>query len=321
MGITKQGYYPVGHAALLLIDYRNSEILYFDFGRYHTPDGFGRVRDSESDPELKIDIKANIVNGTITNIKEILLKIDKNKSTHGEGKLISSITTNIDFDLSYQKAKTMQFEEEIAYGPFKRGGSNCSRFVASVYRAGCSHSFFQKNRILFSYLYCKTPTSNIITTHSGSNVYIVSDGRCNLEKSMISVLLNNYKEENYLSIVFNSTTDNQIPTGAQVLKGVGCSAWFKIDATDQKHLFHVRRYSENGKIEIDAIYQLDTLGFDIDLPYSLDYISNGIQCRVFQNGIRFTMQNIKYLPSTIVTPIVKPTYKNIIGRLKYRFVK
>lgn len=47
-----------GHAALLLIKKESSEINYFDFGRYITSYGNGRVRSKETDPELMIPLKA-----------------------------------------------------------------------------------------------------------------------------------------------------------------------------------------------------------------------------------------------------------------------
>ena len=45
--------YRVGHSAIILINNELESINYFDFGRYHTPNGFGRVRDEVTDPDLK----------------------------------------------------------------------------------------------------------------------------------------------------------------------------------------------------------------------------------------------------------------------------
>ena len=46
--------YSIGHTAIVLINSITSEIYYLDFGRYHTPIGFGRVRDIETDPESTV---------------------------------------------------------------------------------------------------------------------------------------------------------------------------------------------------------------------------------------------------------------------------
>ena len=52
--LSKNGMYRVGHSAIILINNELESINYFDFGRYHTPNGFGRVRDEVTDPDLKI---------------------------------------------------------------------------------------------------------------------------------------------------------------------------------------------------------------------------------------------------------------------------
>ena len=60
--LATNGKYRVGHSALALVDSATSKIQYLDFGRYHTPDGFGRIRDAETDPDAGIKQKA-IING------------------------------------------------------------------------------------------------------------------------------------------------------------------------------------------------------------------------------------------------------------------
>ena len=70
---SKNGKYRVGHSALLIVNSKTNKTTYFDFGRYHTKQGFGRVRDISTDPEL-ITIDADIKNGEIHNLKSILLQ-------------------------------------------------------------------------------------------------------------------------------------------------------------------------------------------------------------------------------------------------------
>ena len=45
--------YRVGHAALILVDKDTGTCSYYDFGRYGTPDGYGRVRNPSDDHDLK----------------------------------------------------------------------------------------------------------------------------------------------------------------------------------------------------------------------------------------------------------------------------
>ncbi len=135
LGFSRNGYYKVGHAALILINNESGSCEYFDFGRYHAPNGFGRVRNAQHDHELRMHTVAQIENGDITNVPEILSELFQNESGHGTGELYGSHTA-----IHYQKAKNklneMIAEEFISDGPFIQSGTNCSRFVNKVLRAG-----------------------------------------------------------------------------------------------------------------------------------------------------------------------------------------
>src|SRR5690606_25903582 len=73
LGISKENYYKVGHAAVVLIEAKTGNCLYFDFGRYHAPFGQGRVRDLETDHDLEIYTKAKFDNaGNFLNYEQIL---------------------------------------------------------------------------------------------------------------------------------------------------------------------------------------------------------------------------------------------------------
>lgn len=136
VGINKDHYYKVGHAAVVLINEKNGKCYYFDFGRYHAPFQYGRVRDEESDHDLEINTKAIITeNRQIANYSEILSEIFFNSSCHGSGALYASYC-KINFEKAFIKAKQMQKKNPIPYGPFKIGGTNCSRFVNTVTISG-----------------------------------------------------------------------------------------------------------------------------------------------------------------------------------------
>ena len=78
------GKYRVGHSGIILINSENKKLYYFDFGRYHTPIGFGRVRDEETDPDISIPISAEIKGNKINNIEKILLHTANKKANHGD---------------------------------------------------------------------------------------------------------------------------------------------------------------------------------------------------------------------------------------------
>ena len=136
LGINKDNYYTVGHAATILIDKVTGNCNYFDFGRYHSPFQHGRVRSALTDHELEISTKAIISeNGKLLNYREILTEIFLNDSNHGTG-LMESSYCEIHFDSAYKMATSLQQISPIPYGPFIPGGTNCSRFVNKVILGG-----------------------------------------------------------------------------------------------------------------------------------------------------------------------------------------
>ncbi len=134
IGVNKDNYYKVGHAAVVLIS-ASGECHYFDFGRYHAPFQHGRVRDAETDHDLEMKTRAVIKENEIINYTDILTELYFNSSCHGNGTLHAS-HCKINFEKAYKKAKLMQKKSPIPYGPFKIDGTNCSRFVNTVILAG-----------------------------------------------------------------------------------------------------------------------------------------------------------------------------------------
>lgn len=137
LGISKHHYYKVGHAALVLVDDISGRCHYFDFGRYHTPFQHGRVRSELTDDGLKMKVRAKISDDKkhILNFEEILTELQNNSECHGEGAIHASYG-RVNFEKALAKAEEMQQQSPIKYGPFRYGGSNCSRFVNSVIRSG-----------------------------------------------------------------------------------------------------------------------------------------------------------------------------------------
>jgi len=137
LGFSKNNYYKVGHAAVVLVEIQTGNCYYFDFGRYHAPFGHGRVRDSETDHDLQIHSKALVSNSSneLQNFKEILLELTENRACHGSGTLHASYT-RINFEKAFSLAKKMQDMSPLKYGPFVIQGTNCSRFVRTIVLSG-----------------------------------------------------------------------------------------------------------------------------------------------------------------------------------------
>jgi len=155
LGISKNNYYKVGHAALVLVS-PEGNCYYFDFGRYHAPYQWGRVRSGEADHDLVISTKAAFSeNGTqVLNFREILEELQRNPACHGDGKLHASYCS-INYEAAMSKAQEMHERHIWPYGPFIWNGTNCSRFVNTVIRAGRPS---WKNWFLLQFMKPITPT-------------------------------------------------------------------------------------------------------------------------------------------------------------------
>jgi hypothetical protein len=160
-GINRKGYYKVGHAAVVLVDDETQSCRYFDFGRYHAPHGYGRVRSAKTDHDLNMKIKASISNEKreINNLNEILSGLHTNSSTHGSG-TIYGVATRIDFNKALSYTKQLQDKEFNPYGPFLSNGTNCSRFVNSVIRAG-KPALVQRIKLQYPLTFSPTPMWNL----------------------------------------------------------------------------------------------------------------------------------------------------------------
>ena len=177
------GKYRVGHSALVLVNSRSNQLEYFDFGRYHTPTDFGRVRDKETDPDVILKTLAIIKDNTIENIQAILLELAGLKATHGEGKMFASILRNVSFEKGYKYAKLIQDKGAISYGPLTRRGTNCSRFVAGVMREANSDRY---TSLRLKYPFCLSPSPKRNISIANHNYYVIENRVCQqINKSFI----------------------------------------------------------------------------------------------------------------------------------------
>lgn len=140
--LSNSNYYKVGHAAVVLVNKATGKCHYFDFGRYHTPYQYGRVRSSYTDHELEIKTKALIEKQQLINYRQIIGELHKNSSCHGSGEIHASYC-EVNFEKAYKKAYEMQIQSPIKYGPFLPQGTNCSRFVNTIILKGNPKWFYK----------------------------------------------------------------------------------------------------------------------------------------------------------------------------------
>ena len=269
LGINKNNYYKIGHAAIVLVDIENKKCHYFDFGRYHSPFQYGRVRSVETDFDLEIKTTPVISadNKSIINFREIISELQLNTACHGEGKIYASYCY-INFLSAFNKALQMQQASPISYGPFQYKGSNCSRFVNTVILAGKPRL---KSIIRLKYFVPLTPTP-LNNVKSLDHSLILPDlvnvvpfpAVQRLDKKLIKKTLK------------QPVRNPNIPANAQWLGGEGAGSWFGFKFA--KSLLKVTRYSPEGVIECFGLFKNST-GENIiyDQKFLVTYPSN---CKV-----------------------------------------
>jgi len=281
-------HYKVGHAAVILVDGRNGNSHYFDFGRYHAPFGYGRVRNKETDRDLTIHSKARISeSGLIKNLNEILFEIYHNPSCHGSGPVHMSCIS-INFDLAYKTALNMQKRNPWKYGPFIRKGTNCSRFVCSIILSG-KPSLKNALKLRLPLTISPTPVGNVDSLGKRTIYQPERDDPSIKMAAAKPPLLSPANLNQTLQIPFKEPS---VPSNVQWLAGEGAGSWFNIEHANSG--FKVNRYSESGKLECSGIFS-KPVHFDLDLtkPYKFKHISHCDQVRIEQNGTTISLKRIK----------------------------
>lgn len=156
-GASVNGYYKVGHSAIVLIKRETGVCHYFDFGRYQTPANYGRARDFTSDKDLAINTRIEFSSdGLPVNIQELYQELSYMKACNGDGRLEAGLI-NINFNKSYAYAKKIQNRKLVPYGPFIINGTNCSRFTRLIALKGMK---FSSSKIGMAIPLTLTPTPN-----------------------------------------------------------------------------------------------------------------------------------------------------------------
>ncbi len=285
VGIGKKDYLRAGHAALVLINKATGELEYHDFGRYITPEPMGRVRGKDTDNELDFPIKARIENNSITNLDEILQFLGTHpKLTHGDGKLVASVCSEINYKKAREHITEMQNKHFIRYAAFINNACNCARFVTDSLIASVTN-YTIKKKLISSKWFTPSTVGNVLLANTEKEVYNVS------EAGEISKFTGTQKSENlrcFLDKLKNHTPNftgtlapkhtNGLSEHAQWLSGIAAGAWFELYKTEKKEVYRFRRISPYGNIDVDAIYKIDKQFFKYDLAYKFVHYSN---CKFF----------------------------------------
>lgn len=290
IGIGHKDAVRAGHAALLLIQKDNPTIQYYDFGRYITTYGNGRVRSEETDPELHIPIKAKFDNNQLSNLKELLLWLDQHpEKTHGDGRLIASINDQIDFSKAKKYIDGLIQQKEIPYGAFIKNGTNCARFVTdTIINSTTKNSI--KLKLKSSFLLTPSPIGNTIKGKTSSTIYQVLNQQISIYKNRS--ILKEYKLffakklNTEVNLIGTEQPDKKLFSlhNGTWLGGIGSGAWFQIEDKTSENLFKIVRYSYKGEKEFEGFFTTDSNSFNFQLPYQIVHPTNCLELFIVQNN-------------------------------------
>lgn len=311
IGLVKNLNFKVGHTGVILVDSRNSSLLYYDFGRYIAPRGLGRARSPFSDPRLRLRTKAQILNkqrGEIANLQEIAEELEEIKAgTQGEGRLFFSVATGINFFRAKKYADQLVMEGSTPYGAFARGNNNCSRFITRLLmRSSKKYHFF--HGVNLPETIKSSPMSNVVNVRKDRKIHIYDHPqelqtiRMSRTGSLI-FLLKQLKDNFYRDraeelpgdIIVGSVNEKpkpkNIPQEVQWLGGVGEGAWYHLEGTEEPLRYLVSRYTEKGELEY-ALPFISKIPLDLDQEFKIEYDSHMVFTTVSQHGRSFKMEAI-----------------------------
>lgn len=301
VGVGKKNYVRAGHAALVLINKETGILEYHDFGRYITPEPYGRVRGGDTDNELQFPLKAVIKNETILNLHEILKFLSTHpKLTHGDGKMIASVCNRIDYEKARAHINMMQHKHFIRYAAFIKKACNCARFVTDALIASVT-DFKIKKKLIKSYRFTPSTVGNVLLANTEKQVFEVS------ETGVISEFTGSQMSENrrcfldrlkehkpsFIGSLQPKVVEN-LHAKAQWLSGIAAGAWFELHHIGHDIEYHFRRISPHGNIDVQDTFTVEDNGFNYDLKYEFVHYSNCDFFHIQQDGkvYRFNRKQI-----------------------------
>lgn len=286
VGLGTKKYIKAGHAALVLIDNKTGNAKYFDFGRYVTPQAYGRVRGENTDAELKIPFKANLdIDHQLLNLDEFLIWLDANpKKTHGSGRLLASVCEEVDYDLALNFISNLQNRGSIPYGLFEKNGSNCSRFVTETILASTNNDKIIR-WLRFNKLFTPSTVGNVEKAAIENKVYEVLNGNIKeFSGSAFRENLTNYFDKSKSPCSIDASNLPNPPSTFNKLEGIGSTAYFEIihETNLPKYHYRVKRYNEFLEEDFDGVYK--TQNINISDNYKFTYDSHCAFCHIKQDN-------------------------------------
>jgi len=90
------------------------------------------------------------------------------------------------------------------------------------------------------------------------------------------------------TVIERPSLPSNLPISSQWLAGQGAGSWFWMSETDLDNQFQIKRFSPNGVLECDRVFECNESGFEYSKPFEFTYLSHCALCTVIQNNMKFT---------------------------------
>ncbi|MDG1476034.1 MAG: hypothetical protein P8Q14_02710 [Vicingaceae bacterium] len=100
--------------------------------------------------------------------------------------------------------------------------------------------------------------------------------------------------EKHIGTLYPPEKPINIPVNVQWLLGQGAGVWFIIEMTSESGSYRIQRFSPNGDLDCDRIFEMEENGsiFDIEKAYEFVHVSHCAKCRIKQNETVFVFNYI-----------------------------
>lgn len=310
IGLVKNLNFKVGHTGIVLVKKATGQMLFYDFGRYIAPRGYGRARSMSSDPNLEIKIRAEFCQQSITNLEEIIAYFECSKpAMYGYGDLFFSIAKDINFELAKAYGDNCVQMGTYPYGAVAKGNNNCSRFITRMLMYA-SQKYNWLHSINFPETIKASPISNVVNAVEDRMIYSFSTQQG----------LKHFKMNRWQSFLFllNKLGDNisqkkadllpsdipiglmdfnsrpiDVPKDAQYLGGVGDGAWFHAHFINEKHVI-IKRFTTEWCLEYTVLGR-PVEGIDPKKTFKFTYDSHLLFTHIIQNGTKIRINHVQNL--------------------------
>ena len=291
LGFTEGNTIRAGHNCAILVDGNTGNLQYFDFGRYDVPDGYGRARCDQSDPQLLLKANAILVDGQITNLKAIMEEFYHDDSIHhSAGPMFYKVLSNVNKADALDFVRGTQARGFVDYDIFRKGALNCSRYIGHLVK-----SVLPKNR-LTTYLkhICPSPTPMDTVINADVKTPLSKyDGEVFSEQPFSAWLGIKY----YLKsrgAFHNDTTKVEMPDAHWIgSKAIG-SYYTLVALLGQEKTFRIKKFSAKGVQVWVREFQSDQVGIDLSEDYSLQLGSRPEELVVEQDGKEYRLVSDMY---------------------------